>query len=93
MKGIEFFLRYTKSFRQDLRRAERRSKDLTKLERILHDLRQGLPLLPHHRNHLLRQGSLKGAYELHIDPDWLLVYRRKANTLVLMRTCSHSDLW
>lgn len=93
MKGIGVFLQSTKRFRQDLRRAKRRSKDLSKLESILHDLQEGVPLQPRYRNHLLRQGDLKGSYELHIEPDWLLVYRRKASSLLLMRTCSHSDLW
>jgi len=60
MKGIEFFLQYTK--RQDLRRVKRRSKDLTKLEKILHDLRQEIPLQPRYHNHQLRH-ELKGAYE------------------------------
>jgi len=89
MKGIEFFCN-TRNVSSDLRRVKRRSKDLS-AEKILHDLRQEIPLQPRYHNHQLRE--LKGAYELHTLTRLALVHRREANALVLMRTCSHSDLW
>ena len=86
-------LHCTKRFRQDVRRAKRRSKDLTKLNKILHDLKHGVALLKRYRNHQLWQGGYSGAYELHLEPDHLLIYRLTGNSLLLIRLGSHADLF
>lgn len=80
-------------FKRDVRRAERRSKNLTKLLRILLNLliRQE-PLSPSYLDHPLR-GMWKGYREAHIEPDWLLIYYIEGEELRLVRTGSHSDLF
>jgi mRNA interferase YafQ len=50
-------------------------------------------LITHYRDHALT-GNLQGYRELHIDSDWLLVYRIENNTLtlILVATGSHDEL-
>ena len=38
-------------------------------------------------------GKWNTAYECHIEPDWLLIYRIEDETLELARTSSYSDLF
>ncbi len=38
-------------------------------------------------------GLWKGHREMHIEPDWLLIYRVKGTDLHLVRTGTHSDLF
>jgi mRNA interferase YafQ len=45
-----------------------------------------------YRNHKLK-GEFKNRWELHIEPDWLLVYKRGNGEIILERTGSHSDLF
>ena len=44
-----------------------------------------------------RDHSLKGAWkhyrELHLEPDWLLVYKIVGDTVVFSRTGTHADIF
>lgn len=46
------------------------------------------------RDHAL-SGNWAGYRELHIEPDWLLIYKiiPKQNTVIFIRTGTHSDLF
>jgi mRNA interferase YafQ len=55
-------------------------------------LTQEKPLLPKHRNHKLK-GEYIGYWECHIEPDWLLVYKKTETHIIFARTGSHSDLF
>ena len=57
-------------------------------------LETGNPLPQKYLDHPLK-GNWKGFRECHVAPDWLLVYRYEADTLILVlqRTGSHSDLF
>ncbi len=39
------------------------------------------------------KGNWKGCRDLHIQPDWILIYRLVGNLLRFERTGSHSDLF
>jgi mRNA interferase YafQ len=39
------------------------------------------------------KGDWKGFRDLHIEPDWLLLYRVEGTELQLARTGAHSDLF
>lgn len=39
------------------------------------------------------KGDWKGWRDLHIEPDWLLLYRIDGDTLELVRTGTHADLF
>ncbi len=38
-------------------------------------------------------GNWKNRRELHIEPDWLLIYKIEDDVLILERTGSHTDLF
>ena len=44
------------------------------------------------RDHEL-SGNWSGFMECHIKPDWLLIYKKEPDQLVLVRTGSHSELF
>ena len=79
-------------FRKDVKRAENRGKDLNKLKQVLVLLLDGEILPERLRDHPLR-GNWNGYRDLHIEPDWLLIYRIAGDELHLARTGSHADLF
>ncbi len=81
-------------FEKDVKKLKKRNKDFTKLEKILYALAAGNKLEDKYRNHPL-VGNWKPCWELHIEPDWLLIYYidTKKNQLILYRTGTHSDLF
>ncbi|AGT43374.1 hypothetical protein TPE_0878 [Treponema pedis str. T A4] len=56
--------------------------DVSLLEDIVEKLRTDKPLEAKYRNHELA-GKFKGVWECHIQPDWLLLYYKDKNILVL----------
>jgi len=79
-------------FRRDVKRAERRGKDLAKLRAILSLLIEAKPLPPGYHDHPLK-GDWNGYRDAHIEPDWLLIYRVEGDELRLARTGTHADLF
>lgn len=59
---------YTRQFERDLRRMQRRGKDVGKLKAVLTSLIQEEPLAERHRDHALI-GNYRGRRECHIEPD------------------------
>jgi len=79
-------------FKRDARRAERRGKDMSKLKTVLNLLIDAQPLPATYRDHPLK-GDWQGFRDLHIEPDWLLIYRVDGMELQLARTGTHADLF
>lgn len=79
-------------FRKDVKRAEKRGKDMAKLRAVLTLLAQEQPLPVEYKDHALR-GDWIGFRDLHIEPDWLLLYRVENDEVQLARTGTHSDLF
>jgi mRNA interferase YafQ len=79
-------------FRRDVKRQEKRGKDLGKLRELLRLLLSGNELPASYRDHPLK-GDWRGFRDAHIEPDWLLIYRIAGDELQLARTGSHSDLF
>jgi mRNA interferase YafQ len=44
------------------------------------------------RDHAL-SGEWKGCRDCHVAPDWILIYERGENNLILYRTGTHADLF
>ena len=84
----------TTQFRKDLKRINKRGKDLSLLKDVLQTLREEQALEEKYRDHALT-GNYIGFRERHIQPDWLLVYAINKEELILTasRTGSHSDLF
>ena len=90
MKYLKYELEYGNQFLKDLKLAKRRGlnmKDLSGITDLLQEGRQ-LPLRCH--DHLLT-GNYKGYRECHINPDWLLIYKKKEAIKVLLSR--HIFLW
>ena len=72
-------------FRRDVKLAERRGKNMSKLRELILLLMEGNPLPPRYRDHPL-SGDWKHHRDCHIEPDWLLLYKIDGGDLYLIRT-------
>lgn len=91
---MTYALRKTSQFKSSLKLAKKRGLDISLLEEIIEKLRTDIPLEKKHKNHEL-VGKFKGVWECHIQPDWLLLYTKNKNILVLtlIDTGTHSDIF
>ena len=90
----KYELEYGGQFLKDLKLAKRRGLNLKDLSDITDLLQQGKSLPANCRDHALT-GNYKGFRECHINPDWLLIYKKKEviKVVSLYRTGTHSDLF
>ncbi len=79
-------------FKKDMKMARKRGKDPAKLERIIEKVVAGEPLEVRHRPHRL-SGDWSPCWECHIEPDWLLIWDEDEESVTLIRTGTHSDLF
>jgi mRNA interferase YafQ len=79
-------------FKRDVKLAQKRGKDMAKLRAALALLIAEQPVPAVYRDHPLR-GAWKGFRDLHLEPDWLLIYRIESGELQLARTGTHADLF
>ena len=84
----------TSQFKKDVKRVEKRGKDMTKLKAVLELLIDGETLPPEFRDHPLR-GDFAGSRDCHLEPDWILIYNlsEKTTHVCFERTGTHSDLF
>ena len=89
-----YVLIFTNHMKQDLKLMRRRGKDISKLQAVLDILMNGEPLPLKYRDHQLK-GRMKIFRECHIEPDWLLIYQKDENSLILYATATgtHADLF
>ena len=80
------------SFKKDVKRQKKRGKDLAKLKEIVDLLVIGEALPERCVDHSL-SGDWLGWRDCHVEPDWILIYKVRSNSLMLGRTGSHSDLF
>ena len=79
-------------FKKDFKRIIKQGKNILELEAILTILIEGGPVPEKYQDHPLI-AEYNGYRELHIKPDWLLVYKIDGDALTLARTGSHSELF
>ncbi len=84
--------RNTKQFRKDLKRMIKSGKNVDKFREVAEKLIEEVPLESQYKNHKL-VGKYKGQRECHLEPDWLLIYYIKEDTITFVRTGSHADLF
>lgn len=83
---------YENNFKKDVEKARKRGKNMEKLAITLTMLIEEKPLPAKYRNHKL-QGDYNGFWECHIEPDWLLVYKKTKTEVVFTRLGTHADLF
>lgn len=87
---------YHNQFKKDYKQALKRGCKPQLLEEVLELLVHEQPLPTKYRDHQLTDSKhYKNVRELHIQPDWLLIYQIDKGELILelMRTGTHSDLF
>ncbi len=87
-------VKFTTAYKKSYKRIVKRGLDITILDEIINELRQGNTLDSKYKDHILK-GEFSGFHECHIKPDWLLIYLIEEDilTLTLVNTGSHSDLF
>ena len=91
---MAYNIKVLNKFKKDVKLAHKRGLPMEDLDKIITILKDGDPIPESYKDHPL-QGEYKGTRELHIHPDWLLIYE-KAETIkliTLVRTGTHSDLF
>lgn len=83
---------YSSAFNRDIRRCLKRNLDIALLKSVVLDLTLENPLDPRYKDHSLI-GNWKGYRELHIQSDWLLIYRYSDKGVYFARTGTHSELF
>ena len=83
---------YTAQFRRDVQKCQQRGKDMVKLKAAAALLLEQTPLPSQYRDHALK-GTWKNRRELHLEPNWLLVYKVAGEHCTFDRTGTHSDLF
>lgn len=83
---------YTGQFKRDVKLAEKRGKDMAKLRDIIKLLLANSPL-PRELGYPPLRGEWKPSRDLHIEPDWVLIYCVAGDTVRFEHTGTHSDLF
>lgn len=93
------FVKRSNAFKHSYKLMEKRGKDIKKIDTAIVLLAKDLPLPPSYKDHPL-MGNFSNFRELHVEPDWLLIYSKKKTTeeypngeLLLELTGTHADLF
>ena len=90
---MTYEIRASTQYRRDVRRLEKSGKDMRKLQDAIGLLASGELLPKQYKDHQLK-GKLKERRACHVAPDWLLIYRKDEERLLLLilRTGTHRDV-
>ena len=87
---------FDSKFKKEYKRIIKRGYKAEKLEKVLTILANEQPLPERYKDHqLVDNKNYKNVRECHIEPDWLLIYRKEKQLQILrcLRTGTHSDLF
>ena len=82
----------TNRCKKDIARCARRGFKKERFDRIIDMLENDAILPAACRPHLL-SGNWAGHTECHIRPDWLLIYKVDGDSIILVATGTHADLF
>lgn len=83
---------YSRQFERDLKKMKKRGMKGEKLKTVIGKLVREISLEPRYKDHKL-VGNYSGRRECHIEPDWLLIYKKTDTDIIFERTGTHSDLF
>lgn len=91
---MKYRIKPTSRFQKDLRQIQKRGYQIELIKEVVRKLSDGETLEPKYKDHSL-SGDYAGCRECHITPDWLLIYEKYENELILYltRNGTHSDLF
>ncbi len=92
--SYKYKLNWSTKFKKEYKRAQKRNYDLRLIDEVIKLLAEGIELPEIYKDHELT-GNWVGHRECHIQNDWLLIYRKIDDLLILelTRTGTHSDLF
>ena len=79
-------------FRRDAKRIKKQGLPASELLDVVSLLIEGKPIPEEMNDHPLK-GTLDGFRDLHIRPDWVLLYKITDDSLLLQRTGSHAEIF
>lgn len=93
-KLLKYKIKFTNKFKKDIKLAKKQGKNIESLFDVVEKIANGENLDKKYKDHPL-SGNYKGTRECHIEPDFLLIYEKFDDILLLslVRTGSHSDLF
>ncbi len=83
---------YSTQFQRDVKRLQKRGKDIEKLKQLIEILLAADPLPHQYKDHPLKHGWA-GYRDAHVEPDWVLIYSATEMTVHLERTGTHEELF
>jgi|ERR1035441_2657405 mRNA interferase YafQ len=83
---------YSSQFHRDVKRLQKRGKDLEKLKKLIELLLAGEPLPALYKDHPLKL-NWAGYRDAHVEPEWVLIYSATAEKVHLERTGTHEELF
>ena len=91
---MSYSVETTKRFDKALKKCIKRGMNMNKFRECVSILSSSGTLPIQYRPHKL-SGKFSGAWECHIEPDWLLVWEQNdtALTLLMIETGTHSDIF
>lgn len=91
---MKYTIETTNRFNKAVKRCMKRGLNMEKFKEVVRLLENTGSLPLKYRPHKL-VGAFAGAWECHIEPDWLLVWEQNDTTLTLLfiDTGTHSDLF
>ena len=91
---MKYEIKYTARFKKDYKACKTRGFPMDRLLSVVERLGNDETLPEVYRDHAL-QGDYAGYRDCHIRNDWVLIYRRDENVLILTltRTGTHADVF
>lgn len=83
---------FTAQFKRDVKLAEKRHKDMSKLRMVFFLLAREEILPVRYKDHP-PGGEWKHHRDLHVEPDWVLIYKISGDSLFMVRTGTHADIF
>ena len=83
---------YSTQFHRDVKRLQKRGKDLDKLKMLIELLLAEQPLPPRYKDHPLKL-NWAGYRDAHVEPDWVLIYSITNENVHLERTGTYKELF
>ncbi len=83
---------YRKKFKKDSKLAKKQGKDIVLLYEVISLLIEDKILPFKYSDHKLK-GEYKDCRDCHVKGDWIIIYQKINDELILIRTGSHSELF
>ena len=91
--NTKYKLDTTNKFNKQLKKIIKQGKDIEKIISVVEKLANGETLDPKYKDHqLINDKTYKECRECHLEPDWLLIYKYKNDTLILVLFATGSHI-